>query len=172
MNIHPMIVHFPVALLTLYALYEIISSVFPKINNRALKTLMLIIGFISGRLALMTWEIAEHIKWESDLVRIHSQIWEITIAIFGLLMAVYFCRYMGTKNWFGFPFMRRKLDEISVWMTTFLAWIEKWRLGILIGIVWLALMTAVGGFGGAIAYGCDMDFMTKFLCAYQQFFDN
>lgn len=54
MNIHPMIVHFPVALLTLYALYEIISSVFPKINNRALKTLMLIIGFISGRLALMT----------------------------------------------------------------------------------------------------------------------
>jgi len=65
-ELHPKVVHFPVALLLVYALLELIGAVFKKSTFTNAAFIVLIIGFIGTIAAMVTGEQAAHLAEEWD----------------------------------------------------------------------------------------------------------
>lgn len=61
-TIHPLLVHFPVAMLSLYGVLEIISSfpIIKKFDTTLTKLILVIVGTLGGMLASVSGEAIEH----------------------------------------------------------------------------------------------------------------
>ena len=74
MNIHPISVHFPIALFTVYAVIELVwnKSFRANILTLWIKVTLLATGIVGAQVSLMTGETAEHLLGESTLIEKHS----------------------------------------------------------------------------------------------------
>ena len=88
-NIHPLIVHFPIALLFLYSVVKIIpfQNFFKGVSWKHIERFLLIFGFLGALAALYTGDIAEHIiKLDRQLVQMHSNFAMVSVFIYGALL--------------------------------------------------------------------------------------
>ncbi len=104
MNFHPILVHFPIALLTIYALMELIR--FEKIKNQDFwfytKAMLSIFGAISTLPAILTGKIIERqFRGVRNLVHTHSTWAQITTLIFAAIAAAYLIAFIDKNNLFG-----------------------------------------------------------------------
>lgn len=161
MNIHPLFVHFPIALLTVYALAEMLW--FEKIKNQAwwwnVKALLLGVGTLGGFAALQTGEIAEEIRGGSQLIETHSTYAAATVWIFGILALMYVIA--GIRMYFG-SYVQA---GVSGRIFTFFSTIERVvvRIAPLLACVGLVTLMITGALGGAIVYGPDTDPVVSFI---------
>lgn len=173
MNIHPIVVHFPVALLTLYSLMEIFQ--FRKLRSsrpwQIVKAVFLILGTFFSVAAFITGGWARELVGTSKLIELHSTFGLITLLFFiatTLLVGSYNIntQTLAIKNWlWNTVFIRsiwRILSKISD------AIVPYYGILILIGIIGLCLITITGALGGTVVYGSDMDPFTSFI--YRLFF--
>lgn len=146
MNIHPAFVHFPIALLVLYTLIEIIpfSLWFPKIKWDTIKMFLLSVGFLSIIPASVTGGIASELIGESNLVEAHERAALATSVIFFGAVAL---------SWYG-HFKGRAVPL-------------RWGLKFL-AVIGLVAVFITGSLGAAIVYGSDVDPIVSFI--YQLFF--
>lgn len=89
-NIHPIVVHFPIALLVLAGLIYVlpIKKFFPRLAWNDIARFLLVIGFIGGVAAHITGETAEElIRPQEDLVEAHATFAAVTLWSFGILLA-------------------------------------------------------------------------------------
>src|SRR6266404_1408859 len=106
MNIHPIFVHFPIALLTIYALLELI--IFKKVNSQDywfyIKASFAILGSLATATALYTGSMAEDLIPRGNatrhLVSIHSDWAVAATTIFGVLGFCYLVEWIN-KQWQG-----------------------------------------------------------------------
>lgn len=94
LNIHPLFVHFPVALLTLAALLELIR--FQRLLQRSYlfytKAFLVITGTATGFAAFQTGELLEHLydgTSTARVVELHATLASATLALFGILSVFY-----------------------------------------------------------------------------------
>src|ERR1051326_4143656 len=96
LNVHPIFVHFPVALLTIYCLLEFVRL--RKVTSQPywfyIKAMFVIIGSLATAAALITGDMAEDIVAGSDralrhLIGVHSNWAVATTTIFGMLAFFY-----------------------------------------------------------------------------------
>src|SRR3954468_21445553 len=103
MNIHPMFVHFPVALFLVYALLEICRFTF--ITNKPYyfytKGIIVVLGAVSAFAALLTGEPAEHAykgplsRLEAHkIIELHSTIAGLTTVVFVIIALLYVIGYV------------------------------------------------------------------------------
>jgi uncharacterized membrane protein len=169
MNVHPIFVHFPVALLTLYSIMEILHLRF----FRALpywfytKAIMLIIGTVGSYIAFFTGSLIEDNFRGTDqqkLVSLHSNFGATVAIYFSVISALYII------SWINRVVTDPTLTQNSFWK--FLVSVESLFIesvfAVLIGFAGLVLITITGALGGAIAYGTQGDFVTNFI--YSLFF--
>ncbi|MCX6703238.1 MAG: hypothetical protein NTV02_00925 [Candidatus Zambryskibacteria bacterium] len=162
MNIHPFFVHFPIALLTLYGVMEIVWS---KVLKRELwwlnsKALLLTCGVLGGFAALQTGEIAEGLRERgSQLIETHSFYATVSVWIFVALLVGYIVFYVEkyTASSEEQSFIKK--------ITTVLKPIGRlimWGAPVLacVGIITLII---TGALGGAIVYGPDTDPIVHFV---------
>ncbi len=166
MNIHPIFVHFPIALFTIYALFEIIRiKRFEQTDTvNYIKSAFLIIGSISSMLAIQTGELVGEVMEngpQGKLVETHAFFAVGASYIFGILAIVYlvwlvektqiFAKY--TANGIGQTIWNLLLKIKSIF----------WKKGILIllAVVGLFFITVAGSLGGALVYGPDVDPVVK-----------
>src|SRR5574343_414907 len=103
MNIHPIFVHFPIALLTVYAVLELIR--FNKITNQIywfyVKASILFTGTIGAFVSLSTGEMAEEsvVKELQSLVEVHSTFATISTWIFAFIGIVYMIMWINKTDW-------------------------------------------------------------------------
>ena len=171
MNIHPLLVHFPIAFLVGYAGLEIISFV-PRIKMVVavdhIKAFLVIVGTVFAFVTLSTGETAQHAMGRVDtttrsLIEKHSTFANISCYIFLVIALFYLLKiFRETPIYQKLPAWARSGKEVYYKIFN-----HQWLLAIL-AIVGLTTITITGGLGGAIVYGANVDPIVNFI--YHLFF--
>ncbi len=162
MNIHPIVVHFPVALLTIYALMELLR--FKKLLAQPYwfytKAIFLFIGGLGSLAALQTGEWAAdalgNASRMSDVLQRHELFAKSSIVIFGILALCYLILWLEKEQFT--PWIKvelfRKAWQIKV---KFAKFVVETKLVIFLAFAGLICITITGGLGGVMVYGTQAD---------------
>lgn len=165
LNVHPLLVHFPIGLLTVYALLEFVRI--KRLRNPtmfALKAFLVIVGFAAACVTWLSGQLIEHQPGVSlahpELVGIHSKMSLAATCTFGVLAAAYVVQILHQWDW---PVTRglvapfRRLSRLVL---------ERWPAPVLAAIG-LILLIITGALGGIVVYGPQLDPLTSLV--YQLF---
>jgi uncharacterized membrane protein len=164
LNLHPILVHFPIGLLTIYALLEFLRL--KQLRNPSmfvLKAFLVIVGFASACATWLSGQLIEHdhgTLMHPELLGIHNKISLLTTLTFGLLAAAYLVQVL--QKW-KLPVIRGLIapfDSLSRLIT------QRWP-GPVLAAIGLILLTLTGALGGVIVYGPQLDPFTNIV--YQLF---
>jgi uncharacterized membrane protein len=173
MDIHPMFVHFPIALLTIYALLEVLTvhHFFRTAAWVHIRAAFVIFGAGAAIVTLQTGEIAAELNYggedANELVSIHNQLATITTIIFCVIAVGYLPAIIKENVKLNSYYARLPITIIKV-LDLVIKLITKSPLRLLLAVAGLAGITITGGLGGAIVYGPDVDPAVNFI--YHIFF--
>ncbi len=157
MNIHPLFVHFPIALLLVYSFFEIIRirswQQAPWIIP--VKRITLLIGVLFSFISLNTGELAEHNLSDPALLRIvekHSLFATTATYIYVALLVAYLTEVLVSQKWWG---------RVPRVIQTFLLWYARVplssRVRLFLAFAGAIAITITGALGGAMVYGPTVD---------------
>ena len=145
MPLHPLIVHFPIALLVLGGIIEIVNVLLKSDFWNKVGTFLIIIGVITGVFSLLTGDGAEGFAFEHwgrslhDTVELHSLLANISVIIFGLLAVIKILfKHPNTKIHI-FKNMTGRKELITV-------------LIVVLSIAGITTLATTGHLGGKIVY--------------------
>lgn len=161
MNFHPIFVHFPIALLTIYAILELAR--FKKLQERLyafhVKATLVILGALASIPAYLTGnEQLESMQPGTPLyltVVTHSHWALATVLIFGFLALIKAAEWL-LLEWTSMP---ANLKAVLGWARP----AAKSLLVPILALVGLVCVTVTGALGGAIVYGPDIDPVVSFV---------
>ena len=169
MNFHSMFVHFPIALLMIYSLFELVSFKFiTKYDNWFyIKATFLIVGFTTAFPALFTGDLLEELSerlgtYDPRLIELHSTFATATTIFYGVITLVYVIALIAQvakiqnyiallkfmPAWWGRLFQDTCQGCVAIIKRQYL-WITA-----LIGII---LISITGGLGGILSSGLGVD---------------
>lgn len=165
MNFHPLIIHFPIAFLTVYAILEFIRI--KKIQDLPywfyVKAALVVIGSASTIPALFSGKLIEHgFQDRRHLVNVHSFWAELTTVIFGIIALSYFIEIVARNNLFGIK-LGKSLDSIWQIKQKFSKIVLETKLVLLLALLGLVAVIITGALGGIIVYGPSLDPFTQFI---------
>ncbi|MGI9118259.1 MAG: DUF2231 domain-containing protein [Minisyncoccia bacterium] len=159
-NIHPIFVHFPIALLFIYSIIKILplEKWFPTVSWKHIERALLVFGTLGAFAALTTGEVAEHLaKPNHQLVEMHSlfagiSTWVYTALLLGEILTI-------LKEKFSFKF------EKFVTLNKAINFIQKILTNeiivLVLAIVGFVAITVTGLLGGVMVYGTSADPFAK-----------
>lgn len=158
-DIHPIIVHFPIALLFLYSIIKIIpfSRWFPRIAWKDMERVLLVVGLLGAFAALVTGNIAEELNRPNhDLVEWHSTFAALTTWLYGALLVGELAAIVNMRFAVRFSgtFLGTMFTKTSRFLELMLTHKVFSRLIALAALVSLAL---TGMLGGVLVYGTTAD---------------
>lgn len=155
-NIHPIFVHFPIALLFLYSIIKILplQRWAPRVAWRDIERVLLAIGVLGAFAGLATGETAEHlIRPNHQLVEMHALFASASTWIYGALLLGEIAAIINA-NYFSFgqnlqliPRLLRFIEHILCHPV----------FSALLAIVGLIAISITGLLGGVIMYGTAAD---------------
>ncbi len=161
-NIHPLLVHFPIALLFVYSIIKILpfKKWFPNVAWRDIEIILLLVGVLGAFAALATGDTAEHLAHANrELVNAHANFGGVATWMYGALLIgeitaiINAKRIAYGKSW---QFLDKKLKLLE---TIFYNPVFS---GILAFIA-LITISITGLLGGVIAYGLTADPVAPFV---------
>lgn len=161
MNIHPVVVHFPVALLTLYSLLEI-ATLFWRERTKKLqqtKLFLLFVWTIGTFFALQSGEIAQdYLGIKSELMHTHEEFAEKTYSTY-IWICIYYLLIIAQTNWFQ-RYLPEKRQAI---LTKILTRPYRRFFVIVAATAWLILLTITWALWWAISQWPDADPIVRFV---------
>lgn len=145
MPLHPLVVHFPIALLILAGVIEIVNVFMKKDSLNKFGTLLLVLGVISGFVTLATGDAGEHFaesKWGDAVegkIEPHETFADISMIIFSALTVI---KILFRHNIFKFGFLQSKALRGGVASV----------LIVLLSLGGIAALAETGHLGGKIVY--------------------
>lgn len=174
MNIHPLMIHFPIGLLATYSVLEFIR--YKKITSQPywlyIKATLVILGTLSAYAAIFFGSMIENmfalIPEKNAIVPVH-EIWAmITTVIFSLLAVCYFIvwvRNSNEENSFGTHKFWGKIFTLLVLISME---VTSSSISLLLAAAGLISITITGALGGAMVHGVHFDPFITFV--YRLFF--
>ncbi len=154
-NIHPIFVHFPIALLLVYSFVKIIpfQKWFPSVAWKHIERALLLFGVLGAFAALSTGEIAEHLSRPNrDLVEAHSLFATTATWLYGALLA-------GEILAVAMPWIVQKLKSPKILKA--LVFIKDLLthpiLSTTLAVLGLITISLAGLLGGVMVYGTSAD---------------
>ena len=145
MPLHPLVVHFPIALLILAGVIEIVNVFAKKELLNKFGTLLLVLGVISGFVTLATGDGAEHFaesKWGDAVesqIEPHENFADISMIIYSVLTVI---KILFRHNIFKFSFLQSKALRGGIMSV----------LIVLLSLGGIASLAVTGHLGGKIVY--------------------
>ncbi len=155
-NIHPIFVHFPIALLFVYSLIKIIpfKKWFPGVSWRHAERILLFFGTLGAFAALYTGEIAEHLfKPARNLVEAHSTFAAISSWIYGVLLFGEILSIFNASSLF-IKINSPEFKKILIWKEKILTNEVFSRILAFLGLI---AISVTGLLGGVMVYGLSAD---------------
>ncbi len=176
MNIHPLFVHFPIGMLVVYGLMELVPERWTKYFSwwGGAKRFLLAAGLVAAVPTLITGDMAsDMIKGlvPEELIETHEHAAGTTLLIFVVLAGAYLVRLFTETGW-G--------DRMSAWLwkgklavmwrlkQRASGWILETPIRPILALAGLISITITGGLGAAIVYGPNIDPVVTFI--YKLFF--
>lgn len=161
MNIHPLFVHFPIALLGLYSFLELIKTkgIQEKFNLLHTKVILLFVGLVGGFIALQTGDIASHLlsrEERSSILHFHEMFAQMSIFLYGIMFLGYMLKFIE-------PYLISKNFKFGRLITDLQIIILSPIVSISLSVLGLITLSIAGGLGGILVYGPNADFVTNFL---------
>jgi len=165
MNIHPLFVHFPIALLVVYSIMELIHT--QRFNHSdtyaSIKGFLVIVGTLAAYVTVSTGEIAEGILSAGGpelarLVETHSTFAGVSTAIFSLLAASYAVKFILDSRYADVPVVNAG-PFAPIWHALCVAsrGVRESVFGQFLALAGIICITITGALGAAIVYGPDVD---------------
>ncbi len=167
MDIHPILVHFPVALFTFFAILEIITikKLKESVSFFYAKALILLAGILGAFMALSTGEGAEHrIPWDAttrNVIETHAFFATLTTWVFVIIGFSYLILVIERSTLRNHTIVI-KYENIYKKLLAIATWLQKYLVKIL-AVIGLVSITITGGLGGSIVYGKDVDPIVSFI---------
>ncbi len=163
MDIHPLVVHFPIALLTIYSLLEV-AALRPRFRTPQwthAKLLLLFIGTLWALAALSTWENAADLSGIKSLtLRLHEGAASTTAGIYKGITIFYLVGLALQQSTFtrivSFP-------KFIAFLRKLIALLNRLRIPALAAIIGFLGLNLVGALGGTLVYGPNADPITSAL---------
>lgn len=160
-NIHPIIVHFPIALLTIYSLIKILP-VRKWFNNFAwqdVEIVILVAGVLGAMASSSTGEIAEHLaRPPHQLVETHAGFAAATTWVYGLLLAGEILAWLKNKL-----LNNPKFTEYQNYINPVIGLLQNRFIVILLAVAGLIAVFITGLLGGVMVYGVTADPLAPFV---------
>lgn len=158
-NIHPIVVHFPVALLFVYSILKIlpVSNWLPNIAWKQIRNTFLFFGVASAFLATSTGELAKHLSDPLEsLVEMHERFANIAVWVYGLLIAGEIIKFFENKliNKINVSWLKSVIIRIGNLLTN--NTVSK-----ILAFVGLIAIVTTGLLGGVMVYGLSADPFAK-----------
>ena len=166
MNIHPLLVHFPIGFLVAYSVLEIGTYIWPMLRRQSwvfpVKAFLLIVGALAALAALVTGNIAKGAFGTTDLqypvIRVHESFAIATTILYCILAAAYLVRIFDKNGW-GDRMVGTSSFLSGIWNFKKRFWnlvLDTWLLPFL-ALFALIGMTVTGALGAAVIYGPNID---------------
>ncbi len=170
LNVHPLMVHFPIAILSLYAVAELLH--FRALTAREwwfnFKAILVIVGSIAALATIQTGQWIKGIFPRSSpmhqVLQLHSSMAVTTGWIFCALAVVYIFSLLNRNDFLS----EGKSLQFLAPLGRLCNWLVKSPLIALIALVGLGTLILTGTLGGILVYGPDLDPATRFV--YQLLF--
>lgn len=154
-NIHPIFVHFPIALLCFYSIIKIIpfGKWFPKVSWKHIERALLIVGVLGAFLASATGDIAENLmKVNRQILNMHSLFAGISTSLYGALL-------LGELLFLITPLITRygKLTSINKILILIQNVLTGKFISIVLSLLGIMAISVTGLLGGTLVYGVTAD---------------
>ncbi len=163
MDFHPLFIHFPIALLTVYSFLEMIRYFAAGKRWVHTRAVLVITGVLGAFMSLATGENAEHLFEKTELhsvLEMHSLLANITTWIYAVLAVAYLITWLEKVLLESWPQILKK--SRSAFMP-----IASTVTGPLVAPMLAALgllcLLMVGALGGILVYGPDADPITSLI---------
>lgn len=155
-NLHPLFVHFPIALLFIYSIIKILpfQKWFPKVFWKDIERVLLLIGVLGAFVALSTGEIAEElVRANHSLVEMHSAFASVATWLYSALLIGEIATIINARNF--------TYSKTLQFISSLLKFIEKilnnQTFVKILAVLALIAISVTGLLGGVIVYGPSAD---------------
>lgn len=161
-NLHPIFVHFPIALLFVYSVIKLLplKKWFPNVAWRDIERLLLLVGLGGAYLALSTGEQAADLSRPSEsLVESHEFFANFTTRMYLLVLIGEIASFLNNKS-YNFISKINFLPKVLIWIEKILTNQNLVKVLVFLGFVSLFL---TGVLGGVMVYGTTADPLAPFI---------
>ncbi len=154
-NIHPIVVHFPIALLLVYSVIKILpwKKWLPNFAWKDIEIVLLTFGLLGAFASSSTGEIAEHlVRPEERLVETHAFFAALSTWLFGLLLAGEILSYLNIKF-----LSRPEFAKYQKWPNLVAKILTEKTLSKVLAFLGLIAIFMTGLLGGVMVYGVTAD---------------
>lgn len=160
MNIHPLFVHFPIGVLSTYALLEIASWYMSGVRKqswvRPAKIFLVTFGVLTAIPTMGTGDMAEELlKPNSDATRIvetHAMFAGMSVLIFGVIAASYVVRSL-TAQTLRLPTLFKFILPLTSILNPLARALTETHLITVMVLVGMFVLITTGALGAAMVYG-------------------
>lgn len=162
MDTHPLLVHFPIGLLVLYAILVIAPTErwYPKTSWESVKLVLSMTGALGAVAAIITGFLAAGLQtgaFAQQVIRVHEPMAIASALIFALMAGSHLVRWIAQNH----PNLSGRPDGVFASLRRAADLISKRAVAVPLAVLGLALITITGALGGVLVYGVNVDPFAK-----------
>lgn len=169
-SLHPLLVHFPIAMLFTYSVIQILLILFKQDQKKFQLSLciLLLVGVLGGGASLSSGEALESLRGENALMELHAFFATTTIWIYAAILIAMLVMYIYKFDNIKKYIKNSSLHKFITILYNISNIIVSPKIIVILSFIGLVTLSITGALGGALVRGPESDIFINFI--YNLFF--